>query len=85
MERAIAITIFWILAIVIGLAAVWIMSRITKEKVTVDLYAAINCFLYFAFLFNVYIAITDQIYGFITVIVIGVIIFIRKSSSGRWI
>ena len=85
MERASALSLFWAVAIVIGFFAIWIISRLSKGRVQVDLYASINCFLYLALLYNIYFALTKQSFGFITVIVISVIIYLRKRSSERWI
>jgi hypothetical protein len=85
MERALALPLFWAAAIVIGFITIWIISRLSKGRVQVDLYAAINCFLYFALLYNIHFALTKQSFGFITVIVISVIIYLRKRSSARWI
>ena len=41
MERALALSLFWAVAIVIGFFAIWIISRLSKGRVQVDLYAAV--------------------------------------------
>ena len=51
----------------------------------VDLYAAVNVFLYFGLLFNLYFAITEQILALITVVVIVCILGFRKFKTKRWI
>ena len=64
---------------------VWVISLLSKGRMQVDLYAAVNVFLYFGLLFNLYFAITEQIFALITVLVIACILGYRKFKTRRWI
>jgi len=85
MEKFLALPLFWGAAIVLGFLVVWILSRLTNGKVKVDLYAAINCFLFFALIFNIYSALTKETLYFITVFVIAGILYFRIKTNERWI
>ena len=41
MERALELSLYWAVAIVIRYFAIWIISRLPKGRVQVDLYAAV--------------------------------------------
>ena len=50
-----------------------------------NLFTVMNCFLYFALAYNLHYALTEESLGFITVVVIVGVIYVRKKSSGRWL
>jgi hypothetical protein len=85
MEKVFASALFILLAIGLGFVLVWVLSRFTKFKVTVDLFAAVNCVFYAGLMFNLYFAFTQKLSALITVGVILGILFYRKKSTGRWI
>ena len=85
MEKAFALPLFLAVSIIAGFIVVWILSRVFKGKVPVDLFAAINCVFYAGLLSNLYFAFTEQLFTLITVGVILGILFFRKKSTGRWI
>ena len=85
MEKAFALPLFLAVSIIAGFIVVWILSRVFKGKVPVDLFSAVNCFFYFGLLFNFYFAVSEQVLAFINVGVICIILFFRQKSTGRWI
>ena len=85
MEKAFAMPLFWAGSIICGFVIVWLLSRLFKGKVPVDLYAALNSVLYFALLFNLYHAFSGYNISFITAGVIVICILLRKKVSDRWI
>ena len=81
MERTLIIAA----SILVAFFVVFVISLLSKGKMQVDLYAAVNVFLYFGLLFNLYFAITEQIFALITVLVIVCILGFRKFKTRRWI
>ena len=81
MERTLIIAA----SILVAFFVVFVISLLSKGRVQVDLYAAVNVFLYFGLLFNLYFAITEQILALITVVVIVCILGFRRSKTRRWI
>ena len=71
--------------ILVAFFVVFVISLLSKGRMQVDLYAAVNVFLYFGLLFNLYFAITEQIFALITVVVIVCILGYRKFKTRRWI
>ena len=81
MERTLIIAA----SILVAFFVIFVISLLSKGRMQVDLYAAVNVFLYFGLLFNLYFAITEQIFALITVVVIVCILGFRKFKTRRWI
>ena len=84
MERTLIIAA----CILVAFFVVLVISLLSKGRVQVDLYAAVNVFLYFGLLFNLYGALftaTEQTLNLITVLVIVCILGFRISKTRRWI
>ena len=83
MERVLGIA----LGIAICFAVMFAISRFSKGKIKVDLFSAVNCFLYFGLLINLLIALLNS-QGIFTLGTAGLILLIlimRRRVSGRWI
>ena len=85
MMESLARPLFIIVGLIVGYGFIWVISRLLKGRFVVDLFAAVNMFLYLGLLFNIYIAMTEDSFVLITAAVIVFILLFRRIKVGRWI
>ena len=62
-----------------------LLSIISGGKIPANFSTAFSVFLFGALFLNIHFAITEEPFGFITVIIIGGILWLRKQTNGRWL
>jgi|TARA_B100000953_G_scaffold114429_1_gene94108 hypothetical protein len=75
---------FFAIAFAIGYVIIWTIAKLSKGKVKVDSFAAINVALYLGLFFNLFMIIEMPL-AIITVLVIAIILFSRYRKSKRLI
>ena len=62
-----------------------LISVMSGGKIKANFSAAFSIFLFLALFLNLFFALTQEPLGFITVAIIGGILWMRKQTNGRWI